>query len=188
MRFLLGPTALAIAALIAGSDAAKPAPAAMETSVMPKDPPLVLSLSTNQSELALDAPLTIEACLRNSSKEPVSVFGRLLWGLTGGLQLHVFDEAGGRVEPLSLDHDLPPPSWVLDAANYTRLYPGHAICVSRTDRLNTLVQRPGRYTLRLEYKSPAKTHPSGSADFFGRRETSLVSEPVQISVSSAEPQ
>lgn len=148
-------------------------------------PELVLTLRTDQDSYDLASEITFEVHLTNSGQEPIIVFGRLLWGRTGGITLHVRDEGGSMVHGRFLDHDTLVPTWLSEPANYVSLNPGHFLGVSRVDRVADLVPEPGRYEVFVEYQSPVPEKFAPSPGFWSRERGVIRSASIPIEVAAA---
>lgn len=146
---------------------------------------LDLSISTDKTVYKLNDRLKLQALLTNTSKDTLYIYAILSWGYSASLTLHVSDSLGRGVQAKHFDDSitpLPPPN---DRNAFVRLYPQHFLGTyyySSIDELN--LNKPGEYTLFVEYHSPISAAGVQLKPFWGRENGTIRSKPVRIKVDN----
>ena len=120
----------------------------------PANQGLEVTLSADCQEYQAGDPIVLDVRITNTHRNPVTLYGRLGWGLLSGLSLEIKDSTGKEIQPKFLDHDMPVPSTFDDRTYYLTLQRGHFFGVTRRDTIEQLFPAPGAYTLQVLYRSP----------------------------------
>src|ERR1019366_6400676 len=116
--------------------------------------PLVVTISASAATYSKSSDLKLDVSLRNESSEPLSVFGRLLFGGSGGLILTITDATGKAIStPLLLDEQVPP-TVLQYATSYVVLQPQHYLGTTLVQPVKDLFARSGTYRITVKYLSP----------------------------------
>jgi hypothetical protein len=110
-------------------------------------------LRTDRSQYSLRETIVIDVGVRNDGREPIYVYNRMTWGMSGGLVLWLRDDKGQIIESVLRDDTImepPPPD---DPSIFAKLRPGMFIGTRRKLEARLLVRRAGRYTIQVEYRA-----------------------------------
>lgn len=145
-------------------------------------PGLKVRVQCEPCSIRADESLSIVISLANEGSDPITVFGRFIWGPIGGAELVVIDDAGKTVRVD--DHELPSPDLFRDKANFVRLWPMHSFGTIRSEKASDIFPRAGRYRLKVRYVSPVPTDvmPTGLKNAWGRERPRIESPFVVITV------
>ncbi len=146
---------------------------------------LKVLLSSDRTEYAITDRVTFEAKLVNESSEPITLWGKLMWGYAGGFVLRIYEEGGSEVHPSAYDDDILIPSMLRDPANFVRLNPNHLLGVLRADRASDLFGKPGAFKVRLQYRSPVPLKYRNQADFWSTERGVIDSEFIHVRIRPA---
>jgi hypothetical protein len=108
-----------------------------------------VTLTGDKTKASLDDVLTIDTAIRNDGPEPVYLFTRLEWGVSGGMALFIRNEAGEVVG--AGDRILWPPQPEDDPTRLVRLDRERFYGARRRLPLKSFMRKPGKYTLQAEY-------------------------------------
>jgi hypothetical protein len=135
----------------------------------PHSSPLVVTISTLTTTYRKSSDLTLDVQLRNESDEPITVFGRLLFGGSGGLILTVTDAAGKVIAtPVLLDEQVPP-AFLRHASSYVVLQPHHYLGTALIQPVKDLFAGSGTYRITIDYLSPVpRRYFTNGGKSFGR--------------------
>jgi len=122
---------------------------------------LQVIVEANKSMYPLEDDIVLNVKLKNVGSEDIVVFGRLVWGVSGGFGIITRDAYGEVVAARVLDSGRLLPSWVEDERNFVTLHRGHFLGSTRRLKVSDLVGSPGRYRLSVIYRCPV---PSSYAD------------------------
>jgi len=126
--------------------------------------------------------ITLPVLLVNSGKTDIYVFGTLGWGHSASLILHVRDAAGNEIEPIGFPDDQTHFSRD-DNSAFVKLIPNHFLGTNFFAPLNILnLNRPGRYTVWVEYHCPISTDDVSVRPFWGSESGTIKSNAIQIDV------
>jgi hypothetical protein len=116
---------------------------------------LTLLVWTDHERYSLQSSVTVNAVLRNNGSNVVYLDRRMFWtGYGGGLELEISDGYGRRLPARLLsDAIMPPPQKQLDLSDLIRLDAGFLYGTSVILRTSDFFPKPGRYTIRVTYKS-----------------------------------
>jgi hypothetical protein len=143
-------------------------------------------LSSSRAEYGTTDEVTLEVKLVNVSSEPVTLWGKLMWGYAGGFVLRAFEESGSEVQRDAYDDDLLIPSMLGDPTNFVKLAPNHLLGILRKDRASDLFRKPGEYRLRVEYRSPVPLKYKNQSDFWSTERGVVSSEFIHLRITPAQ--
>ncbi|HYG99311.1 MAG TPA: hypothetical protein VD837_09285, partial [Terriglobales bacterium] len=127
---------------------------AMSINAQQRQGPLTVEVAADHQAYVLGDPMRLAVRLRNVGSESVWIYKELLWGLRGGLVLEITDASGRKVEPEQLDDDGVVPTTLTNASSFLELPPDYEWGVVRHDKTRNLFRKPGRYSIRVKYRSP----------------------------------
>jgi hypothetical protein len=155
---------------------------AMSFTAQKREASLTVGVATDHQAYALGDRIRIVARLRNVGSEPLWIYKELLWGLRGGLVLEVSDASGRKVEPEELDEDSVVPTTLTDASSFLEVPPGYEWGVVREDKIANLFKKPGRYSLRVRYRSPVQKDYFKSKHSWATENGTIESTPINVEV------
>ena len=116
--------------------------------------PVKMVIRTDRAKYSPRDTLKLNAALENTGDKTVYVDRRMFWtGYTGGLKLVITDEQGKSLPARLLGDALMPPPKDGDTSILVRLEPGFFYGTSMGLIVKALFTKPGRYQLRVIYKS-----------------------------------
>jgi hypothetical protein len=115
---------------------------------------ITLFLTTDRTKYSLSQSMVLNVGIRNDGHNPVYVYGDIAWGYGGGLVLKIKDQSGNDVVPELHDDTMLPPPRLDDPRIFVRLIEDNFFGTRRVLPLKDVIRHPGKYTLRVEYKSP----------------------------------
>jgi hypothetical protein len=137
---------------------ANPPLSGKERIMKPRDQVKVFLITDRASPSFRDS-LVIDVGLRNDGPDDVYIFQGLAWGPGGGLVLHLRNQDGAEIPPVVFDDTvMAPPRSQHDSTMFIRLEEGNFFGIRRELPLKDLVKAPGKYSLQVEYRSPASLH------------------------------
>jgi hypothetical protein len=146
--------------------------------------PLSVRLKISKTKLRPNEAISIEVDLCNVSNEDVSVFGRLLWGVGGGLSIHVIDQNGNEVMAKEHDEDKVIPSVLKNANAFTTLLSEHFLGVRRSDNVkNLFLNNVGNFRIYVEYQSPVPAEFGPRSGFWSRENGVIRSNEVKVIIA-----
>jgi hypothetical protein len=126
--------------------------------------------------------IMLPVMLLNSGKEDIYVFGTLGWGYSSSFILQVRDALGREIQPAGSPDDQTHFSRN-DNTVFVKLLPNHFLGTNFFAPLTILnLDRPGRYTLWVEYHCPISTADVGVKPFWGKESGTIKSNVIQIEV------
>ena len=144
--------------------------------------PLAVSLDVDRTSAHLNDSIVLTVLVKNTSKEPIFLYGNLAWGMSSSLFLFVTDENGKPVPITYLDDALPPTPSRADKNLFIKLNPQHIFGTNRTDTLSDLVPKPGVYYLQVEYHGPLPRRFAAGTPAWGVESPRIESNKVRIEV------
>lgn len=144
--------------------------------------PLEVVISTSNGEIGSSGDLQLEVSLKNQSKSPVTIFGRLLFGASGGLIVRIMDQDGNPVSPSFLFDEQVYPAILRDTDSYVTLQPNHHLGTTLIHPIKDLVRKPGIYRIVVDYWSPALEKYFSGPNPISREQGRLTSNEVTIRV------
>jgi hypothetical protein len=153
-------------------------------SVKQKANGLEVSLVADKRRYRQGEQIKLQAMLFNSDNDKdVFVYGTLEWGYSASFTLHVRDARGKDVQSRFLDDALTPPLPPDDRSPFVKLLPHHFLGTYYYSTLHELnIQRPGRYSLFVEYHSPISTAEVDLKPFLSKENGTIKSNVVWIEV------
>jgi hypothetical protein len=125
--------------------------------------------------------LNLKVMISNNSDQDIFVYGNLEWGYLASLTLCLRDGRGKDIQPKFISDAITyPPN---DKSQFVKLSPFHFLgtyYVASTEDLN--MQRPGRYSIFVEYHSPILSAKAGVSPFYGKESGMIRSKPIWIEV------
>jgi hypothetical protein len=116
--------------------------------------PVSLVVWTDQGRYSLGNSVKVNAALQNNSDKPVYVDRRMFWtGFGGGLKLEIRDEQGKSLPVRALSDAIMPPPKEGDTSILIPLDEGFLYGTSVNLLAKDFFPRPGRYSIRVVYKS-----------------------------------
>jgi hypothetical protein len=115
---------------------------------------LRVEIAADHKTYLLTDDITIMARLKNTGSGSLWIFKKLLWGYAGGFVLEVTDSSGNKIEAEEYDDDLVVPTTLNNPQSFLELLPDYEWGIQRRDRIGNLFRKPGRYEIRLLYRSP----------------------------------
>jgi hypothetical protein len=113
-------------------------------------------LRINSAKYSIRDSMVLDAALRNEGEEPVFIYGKMAWGYGGGLVIRLRNQEGKEMAPAVRDDTmLPPPPSDNDQTIFVRIEPDNFFGTRRVLPVKDLVTEPGKYSLQVEYRSPA---------------------------------
>lgn len=182
MKVLAAALALG-AILILASVTAEAQQRKAEASVDEKAYGLELALVLGKRKYKLADELKLQVSLINPTSKPVYVFRTLDWGVSASLSLHLLDASGKEIKPeFPLDaqtYESPD-----DISAFIKLGPDHFLGANFPASIKFLnFNRPGKYSIFVEYTSPFSTLEVGVKPFLGKDSGSIKSNVVWIEVT-----
>jgi hypothetical protein len=117
-------------------------------------PSVSLAVSVQSSRIGWSSDLRLNVDLKNESATAVTVFGRLLFGASGGLILRIVDSEGNTVtSPFLLDEQVPP-AVLRKTESYVLLQPNHYLGTTLVQPVKDLFTKRGTYVITVQYLSP----------------------------------
>jgi len=144
--------------------------------------PLVVSLSGDRTWGKMSDSITLTIMVKNVSKEPLFLYGKLDWGASSSLFLFVEDDKGENVSMGFLEDALPLMPSRKERALFIKLNPGHFFGTSRTDKLSDLVPKPGTYYFQIYYHGPVSKRFAAGSPAWGIEDPPVVSNKLRIEV------
>jgi hypothetical protein len=143
---------------------------------------LELIVVAPQRRYKLSEKITLPVMLFNSGKDDIYVFGTLGWGHSASLLLHVRDSSGKEIEPVGVPDDQT--QFIKDDKSIlVKLVPNHFLGTNFFAPLEVLnLNRPGRYVVFAEYKSPLSLSDVELRPFWGKERGPINSNRVSIEV------
>ncbi len=144
---------------------------------------LAVVLNSDREDYSLSNDIHLDVRVVNSSEEPLTIYGRLLWGYAGGLTLHVTADSDKEIAPKVLDDDLVIPSTLVDRNSFVVLAPNHYLGTTRIERLTDLVEKPGTYFIRVEYRSPVPLKFGQGPKFWSFEKPPISSQTIEVHIT-----
>ena len=96
--------------------------------------------------------MQLDIVLTNYGKRDVFIFSELEFGSAASLLIHIRDASGKEVQPFFDDHTSTSPD---DKSAFVKLLPRHFLGTNFFTPVEVLnVNRPGKYSIYVEYQSP----------------------------------
>ncbi|HEX6715742.1 MAG TPA: hypothetical protein VF088_01450 [Pyrinomonadaceae bacterium] len=152
--------------------------------VKPKVADLGVSLAANKHRYSRREQIKLEVKLTNTDAvKDVFVYGTLELGHRGSFTLYLRDAKGKEVPPriiLEALESLPEPG---DKSAFVKLLPFHFIGTEYGGSIPELnMDRPGRYSIWVEYHCPISTADVQLSPFWGKENGTIKSNVVEIEV------
>lgn len=149
-----------------------------------KAPDLEVSLVADKHEYKPGDQIKLEVFLVNSNAvKDIFVYGTLQFGVRASFSLFRRDSKGKEVPTRFIDDawELPPKSNDVDA--FVKLLPFHFLGTTYKSSIRLLnMERPGKYTMWVEYHSPISAANVEVTPFWGKENGRLKSNVVEIEV------
>jgi len=141
-----------------------------------------ISLVAPKHRYKRNEKLKLQVMLTNISYKNLYVLGALEWGYNASLLLHVRDASGKEIEPMAF-----PDTQVFvdsnDEGAFLRLPPNHFLGTTFVSDLKFLnMNRPGKYSVYVEYFSKIPGDQVKAKPFWGRENGTIFSNLVWIEV------
>jgi len=125
--------------------------------------------------------LNLKVLVINNSDQDIFVYGNLEWGYKASLTVCLKDAKGNDIQPKLISDAI---TYVPDdKSQYVKLAPFHFLgtyYVASFEDLN--MQKPGKYSIYVEYHSPIKSAKAEVSPFFGKENGVVQSKPIWIEV------
>jgi hypothetical protein len=144
---------------------------------------ITVFLNSDRKEYAPTGEVHLDVKIANATTEPLTLYGRLLWGYAGGLTLHITDDSNREITPKVLDDDLLIPSTLTNPESFVVLAPNHFLGTTRIEHVTDLVKKPGTYFVHVEYRSPVPTKFAQGPNFWGFEKGPVSSETVELHIT-----
>jgi len=132
---------------------AKPANIASTQIVMSDK--LCVTLSLDSKLYKIKDSLILNVNIINNSDDLIYIYNRLAWGYGGGLILRLYSFDNKEIEPILRDDTmLTPPNDNGDITIFNKLTQNRLFGARRKMRIQDLIAKPGKYSLRVEYRCP----------------------------------
>ena len=116
--------------------------------------PVRVVIWTDHAKYSLSNSVKLNAALQNTGDSPIYVDRRMFWtGFGGGLELEIRDQQGKHLPARILSDAIMPPPKEGDTSILVRLDEGFFYGTSVNLLVKDLFPRPGRYSIRVIYKS-----------------------------------
>lgn len=125
--------------------------------------------------------IDLKVLVINNSDQDIFVYGNLEWGYLASLTLCLQDARGRSIQPKFISDAITRPPE--DQSEFVKLAPFHFLgtyYVASTEELN--IQRPGKYSIVVEYHSPIRSVKTDVSPFYGKENGVLRSRPLWIEV------
>lgn len=143
---------------------------------------LQISLSGPNHQLKRNDKIKLQVQLTNISYKSLYVLSSLEWGYNASLLLHVRDAAGKEIEPTAF----PDTQLFIDTndeSEFLKLRPSHFVGTNFVSDLKFLnINRPGKYSLYVEYFSKVPSSSVMVKPFWGKENGTIFSNGVRIEV------
>ncbi len=153
-------------------------------SVKQKTKRLELSVITDRQKYKRHGKVKITAMLTNADYvKDIFIYGTLGWGYNASLTDTIRDASGKRIKPKIFPDDLTPPISRNATSSFVKLPPRHFLgtyFVEDLDELN--LNRPGRYSIFVEYHCPISTTDVDLSEFWSKEDGIIRSNVVWIEV------
>lgn len=144
---------------------------------------LELNARISSENVRLQEQVEICAWLRNGNQlRPMTLFGELGWGFSGGLLLKVRNEQGEEVNAKLFDDDQIIPGELGNSEAFVTLQPNHFLGTCRFDLAEDLFRAPGSYILSVTYVSPVPQKYAKGSNFIGMESGPFESNIVHVKV------
>ena len=146
---------------------------------------LQISARTDKTIYKQNEVLKLEASVRNVSTKPIYVYGLLGWSDLGSFEFHAYGSDGKEIMPnIFADSMSGVPR---DRTDFVKLEYNHFLGAVFNIPLQYLnLNRPGKYTIVVEYHGPLPKEFGLGLDIWPREKGSLYAEPVEIEVMPPE--
>lgn len=144
--------------------------------------PLEVSLNSDRILGAIGDSIQLTIAVKNVGSDPIFVYGELDWGPSSSFFLFVTDDKGKSVPMSYFEDALPPMPSKKDKAIFIKLNPGVFFGTSRTDKLSTLVPKPGTYYFQVVYHGPVPRRFAAGQPSWGTEDPPVLSNKIRIDV------
>lgn len=147
-----------------------------------KETRLEVSISLSKHVYKLKEQFKMLVMLMNTGKKEVYVVGTLEWGPLASFSFHIQDSSGKKIRPQAFPDDQPAVARD-DKSSFVKLMPSHFLGTDFYAPLNLLgVDRPGKYSIFVEYHSPIPSVDTEVRPFWGRENDFIKSKEVFFEV------
>ena len=152
--------------------------------VKPKLLDLVVSLAADKRRYSRREKISLEVKLTNTDAvKDIFVYGVLELGHRGSFTLYIRDAKGREVPPRIILEAVESPPEPGDKSAFVKLLPFHFIGTQYRGSIPELnMERPGRYSIRVEYHCPISTADVQLSPFWSKETGTIKSNVVQIEV------
>jgi hypothetical protein len=142
---------------------------------------LKLEVFTEKHVYKRDDKLNLKVMVINASDQDIFVYGDLGWGHLASLTICLTDARGNDIQPKFISDAVTyPPD---DNSQFVKLLPFHFLGTSYVASIEDLnMQRPGKYSIYIEYHSPIRNSKANVSPFFGKENGVIRSNPISIEV------
>ena len=143
---------------------------------------LEVSILSSKHVYKLNEQFKMLVMVMNAGKKEVYVVGNLEWGPLASLSFHIQDSSGREIRPRAFPDDQ---TLVArdDKSSFVKLLPSHFIGTDFYAPLNLLgLDRPGKYSIFVEYHSPISSTDTEMRPFWGRENDPIKSKEVYFEV------
>lgn len=144
--------------------------------------PISVVLNVPRTCVSRTGELRLEVRLENRSSEPVTLFGHLLFGASGGMILNIEDKNANRVRPPFLLDEQVPPTAIRNPASYVILQRNHYLGTLLNEPAKDLFPTAGTFILSVHYLSPVAQRHFVGPNPFSRERGIVRSNSVTITV------
>jgi len=149
-----------------------------------REPNLEVSLVAKTQRYKPDDRIKLEVLLiNNDGVKDIFVYGTLQFGSRASFTLFRRDAKGKEVPTRFIDDawELPPKS--NDVSAFVKLLPFHFLGTTYSSSIHMLnMERPGRYTMWVEYHCPISTADVSLSPFWGKESGTIKSNVIEIDV------
>jgi hypothetical protein len=151
-----------------------------------KGPELEVSIVADKQKYKPSDRINLEVLLvNNNAVNDIFVYGTLQFGHRASLTLFSRDAKGKDVPVVFIDDawELPPKSG--DVSAFVKLLPFHFLGTTYRSSIHFLnIERPGKYTIWVEYHCPISTADVALSPFWGKESGTIKSNVIEIEVVS----
>jgi hypothetical protein len=141
-----------------------------------------LKITLSSTAYRSGSDLILDVAVRNDSRRPVTIFGRMLFGAGGGFIIRITTSDGKTIRSPFLVDEQVPVSAITKRSSYIVLQPQHYLGTTLIEPTKAMFERPGNYDITVWYLSPVPRRYFGDAASFAREDGLVKSNTVTVRI------